>query len=356
MKILADNLIPLLDYFFADQAEITAIPFQDISPETVASHDILLTRSQVKIDAALLQCSKPKFIGSCVTGTDHIDKAYLKHKQIPWFAAEGCNTQSVVEYVLSVIAALQSDSLLARSNIKVGIIGAGRIGSRLHELFERMGYTVLAHDPIRAMYDRSFVHSSLLELTDCDVVTLHTPLTQTGPFPSYHLIDKSFLNGLKSGAVLINTARGAVINSSNLVQFGKHLILCLDVFEHEPEINLALVEQAYIATPHIAGHSVQGKQRGTEMVYQAAAKLFHWPQKSMPSTRKTLEVPSNLSWQELLLKLMDPRHESQRMKQTLLSEPAMDLAARFSHLRRTYAKRYELDYLEFTQPITRVWS
>ncbi|MDO8954336.1 MAG: 4-phosphoerythronate dehydrogenase [Gammaproteobacteria bacterium] len=348
MRILADNLIPLLQYFFADQAEILALPFQEINREAVANSDILLTRSQLKIDAELLENSALKFIGSCVTGTDHLDIPYLHQQHIPWYAAEGCNSQSVIEYVLSLIAACQADELLALEGLSIGIIGVGRIGSRLNTIFKQLGWTVLLHDPIRAMNEPDFLHSALEDLTDCDVISLHTPLTRSGPYPSYHLIAKTFLESVKPDAVLINTARGAVIDSKDLLEFGQHLIWCLDVFENEPGIDLNIMECAYIATPHIAGHSVQAKQRGTELVYNAAAKQFNWPAKSMPITRKSVDIDlDSLVWQELMLALMDPRTENQRMKQAMLSCSAATRGSVFSQLRRTYPERFELDYLEF---------
>jgi erythronate-4-phosphate dehydrogenase len=112
MKILADNQIPLLDYFFAGQAEIIALPFHEINPHSLKGVDILLTRSQFKVGQKLLQGSHLKFIGSCVTGTDHLDIDYLQQQDIPFYAAQGCNTQSVVEYVLSILAALMDDKIL----------------------------------------------------------------------------------------------------------------------------------------------------------------------------------------------------------------------------------------------------
>lgn len=355
MNILADEQIPLLEYFFAGQANVLALPYTKITPEQVSKADILLVRSQFKVGEALLQNSRLKFIGSCVTGTDHLDIDYFNSHNIPWYAAQGCNTQSVVEYVLSVIAALQDDGTLPAVP-SIGIIGVGRIGSRLQTIFQSLGYSVLLYDPVRAEKESDFPQVSLNQLSQCDVISLHTPLTLTGPYHSYHLIDRTFLQSQKRGSVIINTSRGAVIDSQALLEHGKDLNWCLDVYENEPEINLELVKAAYLATPHIAGHSAQGKQRGTEYVYQAAAKLFQWPLKSMPDTRKSVELPESINtWQQLVLKLMDPRLESERMKQALFSCSSLEVKTRFSELRKSYPERFELDYIKTNVNVPKVW-
>jgi erythronate-4-phosphate dehydrogenase len=354
VRILADNTIPLLDYFFADQADVIALPFQEINPKSLKGVDILLTRSQFKVGPDLLLGSQLKFIGSCVTGTDHLDTEYLKQQSIPFYAAEGCNTQAVVDYILSVVAALMDDKILPHPPfskegvLKVGIIGLGRIGSRLKSVFQKLGYELYLYDPF-------LLDSSLDHFKDLDLITVHTPLTRRGPYPSFHLIDKNLIERQKKHCVLINTARGAVINTADLLQYGKDLILCLDVWENEPNINIELMEKSYIATPHIAGHSVQGKQRGTEYVYQAAAKLFNWPSKSMPQTRKSLGNSTVETWQELVLELMDPRKESERMKASMSNKNA--LPAVFSELRKTYPQRYELDFVDnIPEIVTRIWN
>ncbi|MDF2529376.1 MAG: pdxB [Gammaproteobacteria bacterium] len=358
MKLVADTAIPLIDYFFADQTDVLALPFQEINAEVLRDAEILLTRSQFKVDHHLLQNSQLKFIGSCVTGTDHLDFDYLRQHNISWYAAEGCNTQSVVEYVLSIIAALMADKALPGGRLKVGIIGVGKIGSRLRKIFSELGWELILNDPIRARDEQDFLHTSLKDFKDLDFVTIHTPLTQSGPYATMHLLGKEFIKQQKPGCVLLNTARGPVINSADLLQYGEHLRLCLDVWEHEPNINLNLLDRAYIATPHIAGHSVQAKQRGTEMVYAAVAKHFGWPHKSMPIVRKSLELdPAIKTWQDLLLALMDPRLESARMRQAIKNQAGHSIGLKFSELRQSYPKRYELEYINgLPSSIPAIWS
>lgn len=197
MKIVADENIPCLDYYFRNGHELILKPGRQIHQQDVVDADILLVRSVTPVTKALLQDSSVKFVGSTTTGFDHLDLDYLKANHIEWEVAKGCNATAVVEYVLSVIAALQQQERLAFSGKRAGVIGAGRIGSEVIHKLKILGFEVLACDPLRAQVDPNFISTPLAEIMDVDFISLHTPLTCSGQYSTFHMIDKDFLRRQK---------------------------------------------------------------------------------------------------------------------------------------------------------------
>jgi erythronate-4-phosphate dehydrogenase len=106
---------------------------------------------------------------------------------------------------------------------------------------------------------------------------LHVPLILDGPDRTFHLADQSVLASLRSGAFVLNSSRGEVVDSNALKQAlcsGKLRGAVLDVWENEPEIDVALLDLATLGTPHIAGYSADGKAGGTAMSVQALSRYF----------------------------------------------------------------------------------
>lgn len=276
LKLVADNKIPYISDFFAYCDEMVLLPGEKISAADLQDADILLTRTVTKIDASLLDRSSVKWVGTATTGTDHVDLRYLEKHHIAFADAAGANSIAVLEYILCVVAALKKENRWQEKNSVVGIIGCGRIGCLVAQLFQQWGCQVLCYDPLLAeklLFD--FV--SLEEIiTKTNLITVHTPLTYDGAHPTFHLLNKNLINKINTDAVLINTARGGVIDESALLQ-KNNITLCLDVWENEPEISMALLKKAFLATPHIAGYSLEAKRRATEMLYEKAAHFFQWP-------------------------------------------------------------------------------
>lgn len=343
MKIVADENIPLVDYYFGGLGEVVLKPGRAIQSIDLIDADVLLVRSVTQVNQTLLQNSKVKFVGSTTIGIDHMDTEWLQHAGIGFSTAKGCNAVAVVEYVLSVLAALQRDGLLLQKKLRAGVIGVGEIGTRVAEKLKLIGFDVLLHDPIRAENEKEFISVSLDHFVDLDFITLHTPLTVNGPYPTYHLIEKSFLSRQKAGCVLLNTSRGSVVDFSELKQHGAHLIWCFDVWENEPFIDLTVMQAAKIATPHIAGYSVQSKYRGIEMIYQAALADKRIPDLQVDPIvypQKKLFFSDTANWRDVILQAYDPMITSQEMKQILLTDNKQ-----FDHLRKYFPERYEMAYL-----------
>lgn len=259
--------------------EITRVAGRKMTAADVKNADVLLVRSVTPVTKELLEGSSVKFVGTATIGTDHIDLDYLKERNIGFVSAPGCNAQAVVDYVLSSLSVLVDERALSFTDISVGIIGVGNVGYLLRQRLEAMNIKVLAVDPFKSA-DEVGELVSLDEALQADVVTLHTPLTKDGAHPTHHLINAERLVQMKPDACLINSCRGSVVDNAALLahlQANRDFEAILDVWENEPELNLDLMHRCLIATPHIAGYSLDGKMRGTEFVYDGLCEYFGLP-------------------------------------------------------------------------------
>jgi erythronate-4-phosphate dehydrogenase len=344
MKIVADENIPLVDYYFGSCGQLILKPGRAITHDDLLDADILLVRSVTLVNRDLLHGTSVKFVGSTTTGADHMDTHWLNQADIHWSVATGCNRIAVVEYVISVIAALQKMNLLQQKNSRAGVIGVGAIGQQVAEKLKILGFDVLLCDPFRSMQEKNFTGVRLEDFTDLDFITLHTPLTYEGAYPTYHLIDKDFMQRQKKNCVLLNTGRGNVIHFTDLKEYGEELIWCLDVWENEPNIDLDVLQKALIATPHIAGYSVQSKYRGIEMIYQAALKHgVIAGQGVLPIIYPQYELPlieSLCDWRDVVLAIYNPLITTKHMQQELLKNKHG-----FDGLRKHFPDRHEFNFV-----------
>lgn len=344
ITIIADDKIPLLAETFG-QTNINLIskPGCLITKNDLIDGDLLLVRTVTPVNETLLKGTSIKFVGSATAGFDHIDRTWLNENGIRWSSAQGCNAQAVSEYVLSCIARLQINKQLTKSKLKVGLIGVGHTGNRVLYYLRKLGYNVLCHDPPKALQDKNFSSVPLTEFFDRDLICIHASLNEYPQFPSFHLVDHSFLEQLKPGCVILNVGRGAIVNNQALSS-STHIIPCLDVWENEPNINFDLLQKCIIATPHIGGYSFAAKQRATIMLYRQAQRLFELPEINeanlIPQKNKKIELSSESNWQEAVLSCFDPMAETQRMKTTLLTNPK-NIQVLFENLRREYQLRPE---------------
>lgn len=278
MKIVADENLALTDYFFADMGEIRHVAGRHLQHQDVQDAEVLLVRSVTKVNAALIDQTALKFVGSATIGTDHLDQAALAQQHIVWSNAAGCNAQAVAEYVVTAILHLEPCLLEQSKPFCLGIVGLGNVGKRLAYLAKILGWQVLAHDPYVVDPEVEQVDLNVL-LQQADAVSLHVPLTHEQDHATYHLINAERLALMPSHSILINAARGAVVEEAALIEDIAHCgrRVVLDVFEHEPVISAELLQRLSLATPHIAGYSLEGKARGTQMIYDAYCKAFDLP-------------------------------------------------------------------------------
>lgn len=347
MKIVADMHIPFIHEYFGHDGELVLKPGRSLHQADVIDADMLLVRSVTHVNAALLANSSVKFVGSVTAGADHLDTEYLDAANIKWCVARGFNAPPVADYVFSVIAALQSQHLFLFENkpLKAAIIGVGNVGRIIAERLKAFNIEVVLCDPFRAAQDKDFISTAFDDIADVDLISLHVPLTKTGLHPTYHFVNKVFLSKQKPGCILVNAGRGAVINTEELLSSGKHLHWCFDVWEHEPVINKAVLAQAFIATPHIAGYSLQSKLRGIAMIYQAAYELGFIKKQNFPPVfmPQQLLVGDNqqASWQQIVLKVFNPLTLTHQLRTAILEKDETHV---FDEMRHQFNFRHEFAF------------
>lgn len=360
MRILADENMPYVQQLFGPWGEVTTLPGRQIGPADVANADLLLVRSVTRVDTALLaQARQLKFVGSATIGRDHIDEPLLASRAIHFSNAPGCNAPAVVDYVIAAI--LHACQLRQRdpARLTYGVVGVGQIGSRLVARLQAWGVRVLCCDPPRQRAEglSDFVRLEQL-LDEADVISLHVPLQRAGEDASWHLLEQSRLARLRPSALLINSCRGEVVDNRALLELllqRPDLDAVLDVWEGEPEPLPPLVARALLATPHIAGYSLEGKARGSWMLADSCARLLGLApppllDELLPATPwPTLNISHLPPWSELLQlvrTVYDPAADDQLMRSHGLS------AAGFDRLRRDYPIRRELAAFRLNAPTT----
>ncbi|GAA5190931.1 4-phosphoerythronate dehydrogenase [Ferrimonas gelatinilytica] len=329
MNLLADENMAALTPLFAPLGRLRALPGRDISATDMADVEALLVRSVTRVDASLLAAApKLRFVGTATIGTDHLDLAALSERGIRWANAPGCNAEAVGEWVLQALLVLALRSGRALRDCTLGIVGVGNTGSAVLRRLKALGVRVLCCDPLRQAAGDSGPWFSLDQLlAQCDGITLHVPLVEGGANATRALLDQQRLAQLGEGAWLLNASRGEVIDNRALVAEKRRrpdLKLALDVWEQEPLPMPELVELADIATPHIAGYSLEGKIRGSLMLHcaltrgqvrtPALAELLDAPAKPAEAAPTTLDDQSLLG---LLQQVFDLEREDERFRAAL---------------------------------------
>jgi len=349
MRIVADENIPLLDGFFKDMSQqLTTLPGRKICNDDLKEADVLLVRSITQVNESLLENTPVRFVGTCTIGTDHIDVEYLNRSHIQFSNAPGCNAQAVVDYVLSSLMVLSEVKLKSWQEFSVGVVGVGNVGGRLVQVLKGLGMNVVAYDPNVAPYDTD---ACAPEVWRQDVVTLHTPITKDGPHATYHLVDDDTLTQMKPDACLINSCRGEVVDNAALLKHLKQhdqFEAILDVWEHEPCPGDELMRSCLLATPHIAGYSLDGKYKGTAMIYDALCEYWALPKRQKlaqmiaePPIRKlslSQDVSADYAVKQLVRMAYDIRDDHFRMG-GLVGLVDTEKAEKFDWLRKHYPLR-----------------
>lgn len=374
MKITIDRNMPYAKEAFSTLGEVIARDGRVLTAEDVRDADALFTRSTTKVNARLLEGSAVRYYGSAVIGTDHIDIPYLESRQIPWVAAPGCNAESVANYVTSALLWLGAQHGFSLKGKTIGIIGCGNVGSKVLRHAKALGLKILVSDPPKEREEGGgskekipFVSLEKL-LAESDIITCHVPLTKTGPDATYHMLGPDQFAQMKPGVIFINAARGPVIETDALLAvLGSRVAhTIIDCWEGEPTYRTDLLARADIATPHIAGHSYEGKVNGTKIVYKAylawlaqaagdpscrehAAellreenidKLFALPPPPVPHIDLSqIKDPEDML-RQAVLRVYDIEADSLRLKRSCVEDPVARAAA-FDQQRSKYPMRRE---------------
>ncbi|WOD07384.1 4-phosphoerythronate dehydrogenase [Marinomonas sp. GJ51-6] len=273
MKIIVDENMPNAALLFSRLGDVELVNGRTLTREQVKDVDVLLVRSVTKVTKDLLEGSRVQFVGSATIGVDHIDLDYLQQAGITFSNAPGCNAEAVADYVFSGLSYLHLSKKLNWLSKKIGVIGYGNVGKKVCSRFAAMGCQVCVYDPFKEETNSDINFTSLEGVLACDVISLHAPLTKSGSHPTQGMLGEAELNVLNADVTIISAGRGGVIDESALFKLHKRLggdlNLILDVWQDEPNINQELVSLVDIATPHIAGYSKQGREKGSWMVYKA---------------------------------------------------------------------------------------
>ncbi|MBR3678112.1 MAG: 4-phosphoerythronate dehydrogenase [Alistipes sp.] len=327
MKIVIDKAIPFLCGLFEPFGEVVYLDGKNIGREEVKDADALVIRTRTKCNESLLDGSKVRIIATATIGFDHIDTDYCRRHNIAVATAAGCNARGVLQWVAAVLAHIVGDT--TPQSLTLGIVGVGAVGSLVKEYAEQWGFRTICCDPPREEAEHLGFVALEEVLRQADIVTLHTPLDYT----TYHLINRENISLLKSGATLINASRGEVVDTQATLR--NDIRYAIDVWEGEPNIDRILLEKATIATPHIAGYSLQGKANASSQAVAAVAHHLNIPVGGWYPKGVERTTPQQIGWEELRNTITDHYDilgESQHFKRN---------AEAFEQLRNEYRYRNE---------------
>ena len=294
MQVVIDKGIPFLEGVIEPYAQVLYLLPEEITPDTVRDADALIVRTRTRIDKELIEGSKVRFVATATIGYDHINQDYCNQAGVRWVSCPGCNAQAVCDYVEEAISTMKS----GKKALTVGIVGYGHVGKLVAQMANKKGYRVLLSDPPLG------IGASLQEIAPlCDVLTFHTPLTRDGAYPTYHLGNADVLRLCKPDALIINAARGGIIDEQALLAHISTFLskeekggIAIDCWEGEPTINRALLQKVDLASFHIAGYSIEGKMRASEMCLEAFCKFFSLPILSINKKVVPLHGDSKSGW------------------------------------------------------------
>ncbi|MBQ7631847.1 MAG: 4-phosphoerythronate dehydrogenase [Paludibacteraceae bacterium] len=279
ISIVSDKHIPfLVEAVQTYWPNVRIIPMKsdEIDTEAVRQADVLVVRTRTRINESLLAGSRVRLVCTATIGFDHIDTVYCEQNGIQWISCPGCNAQAVCDYIQEALEEYQLSNVQCPMSQMptIGVVGVGHVGSLVAKMAEQKGYQVLLNDPPKKIgVSLDFIAKK------CDIITFHVPLDET----TYHLCNAAFLSKCKPNALIINAARGGVVDEQALLQSGHPFIL--DTWENEPSINPLVLQKAFRASMHIAGYSLEGKRNATQTCLQAIAQTFQLP--SIP----TISIP-----------------------------------------------------------------
>lgn len=335
MKIIIDENIPFIKGRLEPFADVVYTGASGFTKESVKDADALIVRTRIRCDADLLAESKVGLIATSTIGTDHIDLKWCEENGVKVYNAPGCNAPAVAQYVWSSILALGKKP----ENITLGVIGCGNVGSIVADWGVKLGCKVMICDPPKKEAGKPGIYYPLTEISrECDVITIHTPLTYEGAHPTFHLIGEKelgIISSSKKNTLIINASRGEVVDTKVLIKAleSGELSAVIDTWENEPMIDRTLLNEAVVTTPHIAGYSEQGKQRATRMVLEAIDRHFGF-NTDKSGLKGDYLIPSHVE-ADKIESSYNPFNDSEALKKN---------PENFEKLRHDYVYRKETDF------------
>lgn len=351
MKIIADKNIPFLKDIAEHYGDVTYLPGADFSKKNLKDADALIVRTVTHFGKENLENSNVKLICSATIGYDHIDTKYCEEHGIEWHNAPGCNSGSVQQYIASALITIARKKEFSLAGKTIGIVGVGNVGKKVAFICELLGMHILKNDPLRAIAEGCDEFTDIETIKkEADIITFHTPLAREGKYATYHLANDDFFNNLSKKPIIINSARGGIIDTTAIksaIKSGKISGAIIDCWESEPNIDPEYMSLVDIATPHIAGYSADGKANATRMSLGFLADYWSLPKEPInniviPQVENPfidcnkLDNSGNIL-EDILLTTYNPIEDYKRF----LKQPE-----EFSNLRGNYPLRRE--YLAYT--------
>ncbi|MFR9524227.1 MAG: 4-phosphoerythronate dehydrogenase [Rikenellaceae bacterium] len=328
MKIIIDKAIPFIKGVFEPHCSVEYLDGDKFTAQRVADASALLIRTRTRCNKELLEGSSVSHIATATIGFDHIDTAYCNANGIGVSTAAGCNARAVLQWFGAVVAHLSSTQGWNPQERVLGVVGVGNVGSLVCQYAKAWGFEVICCDPPRKEREGGDFVSFEELASRADIITLHTPLSPT----THHLINAQTLRLISPRCIILNSSRGEVVETKALTESGNKFVL--DVWENEPNIDPRALEQAELATPHIAGYSLQGKANASTMAVQNIARALRLPLTTWQSDVEGVE-PKLISWDNLC-KSIDQRFDIEAQSDYLKAH-----AEQFEELRNNYNYREE---------------
>ena len=365
MRILADRIIAEAEQAFAAYGEVTLFDGRELTNSQLLNTDVLLVRSVTKVNEPLLAGTPIKFVGTATAGVDHVDQKALASLDIPFTSAAGCNANAVAEFIATSVLKFCVDEDLVAANLSVGVIGHGEVGRRVAAKLNALGLRCLINDPPKAIADPQPYYCDLATTLGADIVTLHAPLTMSGEFATANLIGAGELEAMENCRLFINAARGGIVDEEALITkktLDENFSFQLDCWIDEPQISTESMTSARLASPHVAGHTIEARVNATRIL---ATSLSHWSgidndwishsaQRERPGGEQIpteifgqLEVSGDFDWQAYLAKMMEyccPVVDIDRAARDLAGQPLAQRGVLFDKLRRDFASRREFSF------------
>lgn len=342
MKVIIDKFVPYIEGVIEPYAQVEYLAPEEITREKVKDVDALIIRTRTRVDGSLLAGSTCRFVATATIGRDHIDEAWCSLNGVTAVSAPGCNAPAVAQYVMAALTRLATGDF---KDTTLAIVGVGHVGGLVEKWARSLGFNVMCVDPPRAAAEPDKEWSTLdAAAREADVITFHVPLSRDGEHATFHLADRKFFESLKKRPVIINSARGAVVDNRawlEAIRAGRVRASVVDVWEGEPNIDVDLLQVADIATAHIAGYSQDGKIRATQMVLDAFSGHFGLPRLKADS-REACRVPASVTVKDVI-DSYNPFAETDMFRKALTEAAATGrVAETFERMRDTYRLRAEV--------------
>ncbi|MBN2243418.1 MAG: 4-phosphoerythronate dehydrogenase [Acidobacteria bacterium] len=357
MIITVDEAIPYWEEAFSGLGEVRPFSGRLLNKEAIRDADALIVRTITRVDASILEGSAVRFVAAASAGIDHVDLTYLRSRGIGFGYAPGSNADSVSEYIATALCVFASRRNWRLKDKSVAVIGVGNVGSRVVGIARALGMEVLLCDPPVRDLTHDPEYKNFNDILGADFLSFHVPLVKDGPYPTFHMLDGKILDGLSPGRVCINASRGAVFNNKDLraaLHRKKIEGAILDVWEDEPRIDYSLLNLVDIGTPHIAGSSLDGKIRATEMVCKALHDFYGipspWSGDSLYPNPVPIRPGKRLAGQDALLSVLLQAYnildDDRNLRRLAGSAPLSEAGKGFDRLRSGY--RFRPEFRHFT--------